>query len=392
MLRERQSYAGKGVNVDSRRAAEHWFLRHGLPYVLRSGALLRSMWARSAPALAGFSVLAVSSALVVAMTGEHTVDIPGRPTRSEWFVLVIVILVLPAATMVGAAVARLETNRSLRAAASASVIVATIGALLGGPTPRVIGDLIFLVAAVALILVCTATGLGSLLGWAFRVTFENLALAGSLFARALPVLLLTFLVFFNTLVWVMSALISRPRLWLALAFLFGIAVTFLVTSTLEHVRPILNANASMVQDFSGLAGTPFENMPDRPKRSPLTRLERLNIITILAMTQIIQLMAVALVTSSIFFVLGLIVIDARMLEAWTHDTTTSGNILGMTFPVPQALIQITLFLTAVTFMYLAALAVSDSEYRSRFHDPLLTRLEWALVARDRYRTITHKGP
>jgi len=350
------------------------------------------MWARSAPALAGFSVLAVSSALVVAMTGEHTVDIPGRPTRSEWFVLVIVILVLPAATMVGAAVARLETNRSLRAAASASVIVATIGALLGGPTPRVIGDLIFLVAAVALILVCTATGLGSLLGWAFRVTFENLALAGSLFARALPVLLLTFLVFFNTLVWVMSALISRPRLWLALAFLFGIAVTFLVTSTLEHVRPILNANASMVQDFSGLAGTPFENMPDRPKRSPLTRLERLNIITILAMTQIIQLMAVALVTSSIFFVLGLIVIDARMLEAWTHDTTTSGNILGMTFPVPQALIQITLFLTAVTFMYLAALAVSDSEYRSRFHDPLLTRLEWALVARDRYRTITHKGP
>ena len=35
-----------------RLAAERWFLRHGLPYVLRPGVLLRGVWSRSAPASA----------------------------------------------------------------------------------------------------------------------------------------------------------------------------------------------------------------------------------------------------------------------------------------------------------------------------------------------------
>ena len=81
---------------------------------------------------------------------------------------------------------------------------------------------------VALIFLSTATGVGSVLGWAVRVTVDNLALAGSLFVRALPVMLLTFLVFFNAPVWLMASIISRSRLWLALTFLFVIAAAFLV--------------------------------------------------------------------------------------------------------------------------------------------------------------------
>ena len=60
----------------------------------------------------------------------------------------------------------------------------------------------------------------------------------------------------------------------------------------------------------------------------------------------------------------------------------------MTFPVPDALIQTTMFLTALTFMYLAARAVSDKEYRAEFLDPVLDDLRLTLMARDRYRTAT----
>jgi hypothetical protein len=51
--------------------------------------------------------------------------------------------------------------------------------------------------------------------------------------------LLTFLVFFNISVWLMAAIVSRARLWLGLGFLFLIAAAFLVSSTLDRVRPIL---------------------------------------------------------------------------------------------------------------------------------------------------------
>ena len=201
-------------------------------------------------------------------------------------------------------------------------------------------------------------------------------------------MLLTFLVFFNAPVWLMASIISRSRLWLALTFLFVVAAAFLVTSTLERVRPMLRSDDKSPDDDARLTGTPFEAMPDRPKRVPLTRLERANVVVVLGISQVVQLLTFAVVTASIFFVLGLIMLSPELLAAWTRNGSASGQILGMTFPVPQALIQITLFLTALTFMYLSARAVSDAEYRSRFHDPLIDDLRLTLVARDRYRTAT----
>ena len=82
-------------------AAERWFLDRGLPAVLRPGVLVQRVWTRSAPALAAFAVMAASSAATVALTGKHTIDIDGTPTRTEWFVLAIFVLVFPAAGVVG---------------------------------------------------------------------------------------------------------------------------------------------------------------------------------------------------------------------------------------------------------------------------------------------------
>ena len=62
-----------------------------------------------------------------------------------------------------------------------------------------------------------------------------------------------------------------------------------------------------------------------------------------------------------------------------------GTLLGMTFPVPEALIQMSLFLAALTFMYLGVRAVGDGEYRSIFLDPLVDDLHCTLIARNRYR-------
>ena len=70
---------------------------------------------------------------------------------------------------------------------------------------------------------------------------------------------------------------------------------------------------------------------------------------------------------------------------WTRNGSPDGTIFGMTIPVPQALIQMTLFLAALTFMYVSARSVGDGEYRAQFLDPLIDDLKLTLLARNRYR-------
>lgn len=365
-------------------AAERWFLERGLPYVLRPEALLRHVWQRSAPALAGYAVIAVQSMIAVAITGRHAIDVEGRPTRAEWFLLAIVVLVLPVAGLVGWRVSRIESWRKRGLVSAISVGIAVVGGFLGGPSPFVHIGLILTAAVLVGIFVCTATGVGSILGWAVKTTLSNLAAIGTVLIHALPVMLLTVLVFFNTHVWSMAATIGRPRLWIALLFLYLIAAAFLFSSTMSQAKRILDPDAERAQDAQALTSTPFETLTARLPRAPLSRSERLNVIFVTAMTQFAQVFTVALVTGAIFMMLGLILISPDLLDIWTKGGAHNGHIFGMVVPVPEALIQCTMFLTALTFMYLAARTVSDADYHARFIDPLIENLQVTLMARDLY--------
>ena len=73
------------------------------------------------------------------------------------------------------------------------------------------------------------------------------------------------------------------------------------------------------------------------------------------------------------------------MAEWTRHGSSDGTLFGMTLPVPQALIQISMFLAALTFMYISARAVGDGDYRAQFLDPLIRDLRVTLDARDRYR-------
>lgn len=332
-----------------------------------------------------------NSALVVFITGEHTINIDGQPTRAEWFVLALVVLVLPIASTVGWFVSRIATVRGRTIAGTVAVAIAIAGGVLGGPSPRVLVDLIFEAVVIAAIVALTASGIGSILGWTARMTMEHLAAVGSLLLRALPVLLLTILVFFNSPVWLMAATVSRPRLWLALLFLAAIAAAFVVSVTVERFRPVIDAAAEPGDRAARLTGTPFEAMTDPSRAHPLRRGERLNVMFVLAASQLAQIIVVAVVTALIFFILGLILLSPELLAAWTRNGSSDGTFLGMTIPVPQALIQITMFLGALTFMYVSARSAGDAEYRSHFLDPIVDDLRLTLVARNRYRSFLALG-
>ncbi|MCH9709000.1 MAG: hypothetical protein K0U70_06110 [Actinomycetia bacterium] len=367
--------------MTSQPAAERWFFYHGLPAVLTPRARCRGLWPRSAPAFTGYAVMNVALLAINMLTGENDAEILGQLTTFAWIVLLLAAMAVPLAVASGWLVSRLTTARARTVASTAAVAVALVADQLnrGG-----LGTL-STAAVVIAVLLLTASGIGSVLGWALRLTGAQIAAVGALVSRALPVVLLTVLVFFNHSVWDMASMIGHGRMALVMLVLGLIAATFLVSGTLERARPVLALPTAAPETAARLRGTPFESMDDSPGSDPLTRAERLNVFFVLGASQVVQVLTVAVLTAMLYFILGLIVLSPELRATWTHGGAGDGTLLGITIPVPDALIQVSFFLAALTFMYVSAQAVSDDQYRARFLDPLIDDLQVTLVARDRYR-------
>jgi hypothetical protein len=369
-------------------AAESWFLRRGLPSVLTTRARWRRLWPRSAPMLAAYGTLQVCVLAVFSIVGGGDIEITDNPTPAEWVVLGIVALALPLMALVGWLVSRLRGTGSRTVAAGISVLIVACKALIVTGVSELLQEAI----VIAAVLLLTGCGVGSVVAWAVRMTFEHLSTVGTLAIRALPIVLLTALVFFNTYVWLMAATINGRRLSLALAFLLAIAGAFVVSKTVERVRPMFKSTASLPEGSAGLADTPFATMPDPSPGLPLKKSERLNVVFLLATSQLVEIVVVALVGAAMYLILGLIILTPQLLNEWTHTYVSTATVLGWTLPVPDSLIHMCLFLGALTFMYISARAVDDAEYRGMFLDPLIQDLHVALTARNRYLgTVTTEG-
>jgi MFS family permease len=372
--------------VATHRTAERWFLDRGLPAVLTTRARLQSLWSRSAPFLAFTAVGDAFSLVAYEMTGQ--VHFVGAPPLVQRFGLAISLLAIPLAAGIGWIVARRVSDRG-------QAIVSTVAVVVGIGTQAVKGHtyqqhwerLAEGVVAVLVILLLTAVGAGSVIGWAVRLALSQFVAAWALLARALPVVLLSVLVFFNTAVWTMASTLSPARFGLALDIFLLIAIAFVVQGTVEHAKPTLMAASASPHRAAELAGTPFEHMPDPSDPTaikPLTRDERSNVILTLVVAQLTRILTVAWVTQLLFFLAGLVMLTPELLRQWTQHPLIHATLFGVPIPVPQSLINMNFFLGTLTFMYVSARSVGDGEYRHEFLDPMIEDLELTLLARNRY--------
>lgn len=338
--------------------------------------------------LVAYATLHFWSAPVLLLTGGKDVVIDDKPSARDWLLLGLIALAPVAMAVAGWLVSRISDRRYLAVASTAAITVVAIVIVVQTDPSHLYNAAV----TAAVFMVLTGCGVGSVLGWATRMTLSHLTSIGGLAVRALPVVLLTTLVFFNGNVWLMSATISGERLALAMFFLVSIAAAFVVSATAERVRPMLRSPAAVPKDAERLAGTPFETMPD-PSGSPrLTRAERVNVIFVLAASQLAQIAVVAALTAGIYLILGLIVLTPALLEEWARTTDDDATVMGLTVPVPDSLLHLCLFLGALTFMYISARAAGDDDYRSNFVDPLIADLHATLTARNRYRNRMANAP
>jgi hypothetical protein len=286
---------------------------------------------------------------------------------------------------VGWIVARMVGDRGQMIVSAVASVIGVGSQAVKGHTPQQhLARLAEGLVAVPLVVLLTALGVGSVIGWAVRLALSQLAAAWALLGRALPVVLFSLLVFFNTAVWTMAATLSPARFALVLTIFLVISAAFVIRGTIEHAKPTLIAATASSRHAPQLAGTPFEDMPDPIEVQPLTRPERYNVVLTLAASQLVRIFTVAFVTQLLFFVLGLVLLSPELLRQWCQHTLTRAALFGVPMPVPQAFINMTFFLGALTFMYVSARSVGDGEYRHDFLDPLIEDLKVTLLARNRY--------
>src|SRR5690349_23281828 len=170
-------------DAPDRVAAENWFLQRGLPSVIPRRSRWRGAWHRAAPALAGYATVQVTATVITLVGRGREVYIDQDLDASDVVILALLGCVVPAMLAVGWAVSRISDPRRRRLVSTASVAAVFASQLFTLSLGDVLASALLTAALVGLILWFTGRGVGSVLGWALRLTVSNLAQMGRLVAR-----------------------------------------------------------------------------------------------------------------------------------------------------------------------------------------------------------------
>jgi hypothetical protein len=117
----------------------------------------------------------------------------------------------------------------------------------------------------------TYVGFGSIALWAFRFAWVQLGALGTLMSRALPLLMITVVVYFTGELWQLAARMTRQRLWQTIGFLAVVAIVFVITTIRDEVRALRDDRAEQSDPAKLLADTPLATQPGhQPVHTPLS--------------------------------------------------------------------------------------------------------------------------
>ncbi|MCK0174380.1 MULTISPECIES: hypothetical protein [Mycobacteriaceae] len=372
------------------RQVHDWFLRRGLPLVLRRRVRSHALIERSAPMVSGLGALTALTMLLAELTGGHP-DY-GYVTR-----LGIITAVLVAAPFVLFMLHRNGTRLSEAGRRSGALLVmavfvvvmpVTVDGWSGAALAEVPAFLLVSLLAIWL----TYLGFGSIALWAFRFAWTQLGALATLMSRALPLLMLTVVVYFTGELWQLSARMTRERLWQTIGFLAVVAIAFMVTTIRDEVIALRDDRAGQSDPVAMLAGTPLAVLArPQPQRFPLSTAEQVNIVAVMVVAQAIQVVLFTAGLFAFFLALGMIAIPDDVTVLWSGEQTCAvgeppcaGTWFGIHVPVPQTVVHTSLFVAVLSGLYFTVSTSVDAHYRQRFFEPLIADVAVSLAGRDAY--------
>ncbi len=371
---------------------ESWFVRRGLPYFIEDRKATEDVFTSALPLLllyfvvnlmivlslhltalqrAGGAALGVLLLMVVYMVrnmakGEKTV---GLPSQIGWFEMGGFIVIPPIVSF----------------AARHTVKDALI-------------DLGIDVGVVAVIYVI-ASALLPLARWAFRRTFEELGEVFDLAARALPlVFLFNSFLFISGDVWEFAGgeTMTRARLWGVVGLFAVFTVLFLLYRLPEEVRRVA-AHDDRTTIVEACKETPMDGVIAEvilhEGALPLTRSQRVNVLLVLFVGQILQVVLLGVLVFLFFIGFGRLAITQTLMNEWTKKpegysdhTTIFGHTLSsfVGIDIDNRLWQVSVFLGAVSAFFFAISSMTDEAYKAQFYARMSKELETAIQVRRVY--------
>ena len=367
-----------------------WFLHRGLPLVLTRRVRSRQLIARSAPVVAGVGALVVLTMLLADWTSaEPDVDYLVR--------LAVIAAVLAAApsglhALHQRGTAASEAGRRTGALLVMGMFVLVVPIVSEGWSADALAEVpVFL--AVSLVAVwLTYIGFGSIALWAFRFAWVQLGALGTLMSRALPLLMLTVVVYFTGELWQLSARMSRERLWQTIGFLSIVALLFMIATIRDEVAELRRDRSEQTDPAALLVGTPLQSTcATPPERTALSLGEQFNVVAVMVVAQAIQVVLFTAGLFAFFLALGMIAIPDEVTVLWSSEPSCAvgeppcaGTWFGINIPIPQTVVHTSLFVAVLPGLYFTVSTSVDPLYRQRFFDPLIADVAVSLAGRDAY--------
>jgi len=372
------------------RQVHEWFLHRGLPLVLTRRVRSRALIERSAPLVSGVGAVISLTMLLAELTD-------GDPDFGYVIRLGVLTLLLVAAPFALYLLHRTGTTLGEAGRRSAALLVMALfvfglpfaaSGFSGFAAAEAVGFALVAILAIWL----TYLGFGSIALWAFRFAWVQFGALGTLMSRALPLLMITVVVYFTGELWQLAARLSRQRLWQTIGFLSLVAIVFVVTTIRDEVQALREDRAGQTDRAKLLAGTPLESRADHPpERTPLSLAEQVNVVAVMVVSQAIQVVFFTAGLFAFFLALGIVAVPDDVAVLWSAEQTCAvgqppcpGTWFGIHVPVPQTIVQVSLFVAVLSGLYFTVSTSVDPIYRERFFDPLITDVAVSLAGRDAY--------
>lgn len=375
------------------RPIHDWFLHRGLPLVLTRRVRARKLVQRSAPMVSAVGALTALTMLAADLTGDD----PDYGYAARLGVIAMVLVAAPFAleilhrlgTRVG------EALRRWAAVLVMAIFVVVMPLTVSGWSRAAAAEVPIFVAISLLAIWLTYLGFGSIALWAFRFAWLQLGALGTLMSRALPLLMLTVVVYFTGELWQLSARMSRERLWQTIGFLSVVALFFMIATIRDEVRALRQDRSEREDPNALLAGTPLESVPSDPAaRTPLSAAEQMNVVAVMVVSQAIQVVLFTAGLFAFFLALGIIAIPDDVTVLWSAEEACqlgeppcAGTWFGVHIPIPQTVVHTSLFVAVLSGLYFTVSTSVDPLYRQRFFEPLIDDVAVSLAGRDAYLEI-----
>ncbi|RFA17951.1 hypothetical protein [Subtercola boreus] len=351
----------------SARDAERWFRSRGLPFFAHPGSRGTLLVARTAPVIALLCCVELAGSLLqrTSISIDARAPLPGAVVLVAMALGLLVLVAIPAAALLAAGTWLREWPRSTTTAGWVLIVYDVVVAPWVVGHPFALLDHLAAGLSVALALLATRLGVGSLASWTMRSAIRQLRALPQLASRALPLLMLVVVVsFFSRNLWeVVNAL---PAVRLA-----GVVWVFALLGLL-FIVPVTRT------ELIGL-GNAADATPE------LSRLERVNVTVVLVLAQSLQVVIFSGLVCVFFTGLGSIAFTPAVLDVWLGPGRAPLELAGVRLPVDAALVKTAVFLSCVSSLNFLISATTTASYRSAFYDPLFDDAKKALAVRAHYR-------